>query len=43
MEKPRLVTQKLIERFERVRAYLVARPALFAAQGTVVDHKRGHH
>ncbi len=40
MEKRELVTQKLIERFERVRAYLVARPALFAAQGSVVATSR---
>jgi hypothetical protein len=40
MEKRKSVIQKVIERFERVRAYLVARPALFAAQGTVVATSR---
>ena len=40
MEKRKSVTQKVIERFERVRAYLVARPALFATQGTVVATSR---
>ncbi len=40
MEKRKSVTQKVIERFERVRAYLVARPALFAAQGSVVATSR---
>jgi hypothetical protein len=40
MEKRKSVTQKMIERFERVRAYLVARPALFAGQGTVVATPR---
>ena len=40
MEKRKHVTQKLVERFERVRAYLVARPARFAAQGTVVATSR---
>ena len=40
MEKRKSVTQKMIERFERVRAYLAARPGLFAAQGTVIATSR---
>lgn len=36
MEKREAVSQKARERLERVQSYLVARPALFAAQGTVV-------
>jgi hypothetical protein len=34
-EKWESVDQKVAERFERVRAYLVARPRPFATQGTV--------
>ena len=40
MEKSQVVDQKATERFERVRSYLVARPALFAAQGVVVATSR---
>ncbi len=36
MEKRELVDQKDAARFERVRSYLVAHPALFSTQGSVV-------
>ena len=39
-EKREVVDQKASERFERVRAYLVARPRLFATQGAVVATSR---
>ena len=39
-EKWESVHQKVAERFERVRAYLVARPRLFATQGAVVATSR---
>jgi hypothetical protein len=39
-EKWESVHQKVAERFERVRAYLVGRPRLFATQGAVVATSR---